>query len=290
MLTDLFKNKPEPKPPPQEIPLLFVDVSPAQVALEPPKDAKFYSDKNSRAANVDANLDTNVPKITGKQNQVIATEDVPREKFLPLQPTRASAPPQKPPEEVKPRPLETPVVKTQPEVKPAEDLKPKPAKPPGDLALARPDPVPKKDDGKADHARPRTVEEYAALHPEWRPPSERMKQNGGAKPHLHVDSLDAIATPFGAYDAALIEAIKVRWYTLLEERHYSSGGKVVLQFHLHSDGRITDMTVTENTAGEVLGYVCQKAVLDPAPFRVWPSDMRRLLGDSRGIQFTFFYN
>jgi hypothetical protein len=34
----------------------------------------------------------------------------------------------------------------------------------------------------------------------------------------------------------------------------------------------------------------EKAVLDPAPFGAWPSDMRRLLGDTRGIQFTFFYN
>jgi hypothetical protein len=77
---------------------------------------------------------------------------------------------------------------------------------------------------------------------------------------------------------------------LLEARNYSSGGKVVLQFHLHYDGRVTDMVVAENTAGEVLGYVCEKAVLDPAPFGVWPGDMRRLLGETRSIQFTFFYN
>jgi len=117
-----------------------------------------------------------------------------------------------------------------------------------------------------------------------------MKQEGGVKRRLEIASLDAQATPFGAYDAALVEAISARWFTLLEQRNYSSGGKVVLQFHLHYDGRISDMTVAENTAGEVLGLICQKAVLDPAPFGVWPGDMRRLLGDSRGIQFTFFYN
>jgi hypothetical protein len=58
---------------------------------------------------------------------------------------------------------------------------------------------------------------------------------------------------------------------------------------LHYDGRITDMNMTENTAGEVLGLICQKAVLDPAPFATWPSDMRRTLGDTRNIQFTFYY-
>jgi hypothetical protein len=50
------------------------------------------------------------------------------------------------------------------------------------------------------------------------------------------------------------------------------------------------MKVAESTTGEVLSLICQKAVLDPAPFAAWPSDMRRTLGDTRSIQFTFYYN
>jgi hypothetical protein len=49
------------------------------------------------------------------------------------------------------------------------------------------------------------------------------------------------------------------------------------------------MKVAENTAGEVLGFICESAVHDPAPFAAWPSDMRRTLGDTRNIQFTFYY-
>jgi hypothetical protein len=49
------------------------------------------------------------------------------------------------------------------------------------------------------------------------------------------------------------------------------------------------MDMAENTVGDVLGLICQKAVLDPAPFAVWPSDMRRTLGDTRHIRFTFYY-
>jgi outer membrane biosynthesis protein TonB len=271
LLTEVLKKKEETNPSPnQELPLMFVDVNPAAAVVEPPKNAKYYSDKNSKAANPDTTLDTNVPKVDGKQTQIVATETVPREKFLPLQPSKPVAPPAKAPQ---------------------EEIKAKPTQAPGDLTMAKPADQPKpKDEGKAEHSRPRTIEEYAARHPDWKPPSDSMKQAGGVKAKLSMASLDAVATPFGEYDAALIEAIKLRWLTLLEERSYSSGGKVVLQFHLHSDGRITDMTVAENTAGEVLGLVCQKAVLDPAPFGAWPSDMRRLLGDTRGIQFTFFYN
>jgi hypothetical protein len=120
---------------------------------------------------------------------------------------------------------------------------------------------------------------------------EKMNQEGGVSRRHEMASLDTKATPFGAYDAALIEAISQRWYTLLDERDYASDsrGKVVLQFVLHYDGRVTDMNMSDNNAGEVLGLICQKAVLDPAPFAAWPSDMRRTLGDVRHIQFTFFY-
>ena len=99
-------------------------------------------------------------------------------------------------------------------------------------------------------------------------------------------------TAFGAYDAALVNAVESRWNELLYERDYASDsrGRVVLQFKLHADGRISDMSVAENTAGEVLGLLCQKAILDPSPYAAWPTDMRRLAGEVRNIQFTFYYN
>ena len=89
-----------------------------------------------------------------------------------------------------------------------------------------------------------------------------------------------------------VDAIQNRWYALLDERNYAaeSRGKVVLQFVLHPDGRVTDMTMPDNSSGEVLGYICQKAVLDPAPFPAWPIEMRRMIGENRQIQFTFYYD
>jgi hypothetical protein len=274
VLKEVFKKQESQPPPPQrqDIPLMFVNVSPAQATAEPPKDAKFYSDKNSRAANPKADQITETPKITGKQTEVVKTEDIPREKFTPLQPSR----PAQQPREAQP------------------EIKPKPAYTPGDLVMAKPELQPRLDDGDANEAkppRPRTIKEALARQQDSRLPSEKMKQEGGVSRRAEFASLDTKATPFGAYDAALVEAISQRWFTLLDEREYASDsrGKVVLQFHLHYDGRVTDMNMADNTAGEVLGLICQKAVLDPAPFAVWPSDMRRTLGDTRNIQFTFYY-
>ncbi len=264
-------NKTTQKTIQQDLPLVFVQVSPAQSVTEAPKDAKFYSDKNSRAANREADQEKGVPKITGKQNRVIKTEEVAKEEFVPLQPTRPA---------------------TAKATEEQEEIKAAPKVAPGDLQIAKANPVLKPDQGEAKQPRPRTIRDALARQGITQVPGQKMLQEGGVKRKLQLDSLDAKATPFGAYDNALIEAISDRWHRLLYDRDYAtySSGKVVLRFRLHYDGRISDMRVAENTAGEVLGLICQKAVLDPAPYPFWPSDLRRMAGDIRSLQFTFYYN
>src|SRR3982751_1103219 len=71
MLTEILKQEQAAKPPPSiEVPLVFVDVSPAQATAEPPKKTEYYSDKNSQAANPDPKEETSKPKIEGKQTEV----------------------------------------------------------------------------------------------------------------------------------------------------------------------------------------------------------------------------
>jgi outer membrane biosynthesis protein TonB len=305
-LTELLK--PKLSPPPlrrQDVPLMFVNVSPAQATPEPPKDAKYYSDKNSRAANPDADKITDTPKIDGKHPELVKTEDVPRVKFTPLAPSpppeppkETRPPPPQPPKETQPPPPQPPKETKPPASEPPKEAlaeaKPKPAYTPGDLTLAKPSPTPRPTEGDANEVkpeRPRTVNQALAQLQQSQLPGEKMQQDGGVARRHELASLDTKATPFGAYDSALVRAISQKWYTLLDERDYASDsrGKVVLQFRLHYDGRVTDVNMAENTAGEVLGLLCQKAVQDPAPFAVWPSDMRRTLGDIRNIQFTFYY-
>jgi outer membrane biosynthesis protein TonB len=174
---------------------------------------------------------------------------------------------------------------------PAPELRAKPKETSGDLSFAKPNEKARDDQGKAEQARPRTLAEAEARQAA-KIPGKKMKQDGGVKRRLDFSSLDAKATPFGAYDAAFIEAVSQRWYDLVDGRGFTVGqqGRVVVEFNLKYDGRITDMTVVDSSVGEVLSLFCQKAVLDPAPFAAWPSDMRRTLGDSRAVRFTFYYN
>jgi hypothetical protein len=119
-----------------------------------------------------------------------------------------------------------------------------------------------------------------------------MNQDGGTRRRMALQpSFDAKATPFGDYDRRFIDAVTQRWYDLLDSQQFAADriGKVTLRFRLNHDGTISNMEVLENTVGELLGYVCQKAVTDPT-FEPWPSDMARMVGANfREITFTFYY-
>ena len=258
--------QPAPKliPPVQktEPQLEFVTVE--HPSTEAPKNAKFYSNNNSLAANPDANRNASVPKLNGTQTDVPKIETAPKPDFNKLQPAPKPATP-------------TPA-------------QPTPAVVPGDLAMGKPqESQPRQDQPPP---RPRTLQEARAQSQPHISPGVAMKQDGGVRNVNLSASFDVKATPFGEYDSEFVDAVQYRWYSLLDSQQFALDrtGKVMLKFHLNYDGTITEMTVLQNTVGDLLGYVCQKAINDPAPFKPWPEDMRRLVGANyREITFTFFY-
>jgi outer membrane biosynthesis protein TonB len=259
-------------PPMDQVPtLIFTEVNPDQVSSVAPKNPKFYSSQNSVAANPDSKADTEMPKIDGTQTHVPKTEDVPRTQAFPLQPT-----PQRP----QPEPVKT-----------AENP-PKVEQKPGDLALMKPT-EPKPPEPAPEHVRPRTLAQALAQNPLA---GQKMKQEGGTKNVRTAASFDTIGSAFGEYDARIIGAIQQHWYDLVDAQaaHRDRTGKVVVQFHLNYDGRITEMKVLERESTflstDLLSYLCQAAIQDPAPYEPWPVEMRRIVGaEYREVRFTFYY-
>jgi len=241
----------------REIPLTFVEVDPAVAVTEAPKDAKFYSALNSKASNPDVKMEEQ-PKIDGKQTQIVKTETTPRlNNPQPLQP----ALPAPEPEAESPKPRDEPI---------------------GELALARPEPQ-----QPAVRERPRNL---AAARAQKNIVGEPVKQDGGVKRRGEISSVDAKATPFGAYDLAFIAAVQARWYQILDSHNFAQrSGKVIIEFRLTYDGRITEMRVAGNEVGDLLGLACQNAIRDPAPYAPWPQDMRSYFGNQRNVSFTFYY-
>ena len=265
---DLSRRVEQRNSPPtdQEAPTLtFVEVDPSQATAEPPKDTKYYSAFNSIAANPEVALDSKKPKIEGKQEHVPKVMD-----------TLRPAPPQ-------------PLTPLKPEPEPFKpEAEPKPEPKPGDLALAKPADTKPKEEEKP--KRPRTILE--AQLQKGLIPGPKMKQEGGVKRHgTIIPAFDAKRTPFGDYDAAVIAAVSKRWYDILDSTATPTRpGKVVLEFRLHSDGRVSELKVLESDVGDALALYCQKAISDPSPYAPWPNEMRRMIAkDYRLITFTFYY-
>ena len=207
------------------------------------------------------------------------------------------------------RPLETIAPQTFDKATEKPDLKPPGGETPGDLAMARPQPTehPNKIPGAGapasanplitdpspppQHERPRTLAQAYAQKPMLA--GQKMQQAGGV-PRQGRISQNAIITGFGVYDAAFIAAVEERWYQLIDSYRDKGGvlrqGKAVLEFKLHFNGRITEMKTAERTVEELQSLMCERAVLDPAPFARWPDEMRQTIGaDIREVKFTFFY-
>jgi len=280
LLTPRTAKKSELIPQPQmtQSQLVFVDVDPALAETAPPKAPKFYSANNSAAANPHPKT-APVPEIRGRQDKVIkTTENVPlKPKSLqPSPPSRETA--------------------NVPEAK----VLPKKAETVGDLVMAKPREKAQQKDGQSEnetgtetqpqpvHQRPRTIAEAMAQHGML---GEKSRQDGGVK-RLRMDSsLDAMKTSYGDYDREFIDAVRTRWYQLLEGRSSEGSGKVVVSFRMLPDGRITDLNMVRNEMSDLLGLICQQAIFDPAPYRPWPEEMRRdIAKEYRDITFTFYYS
>lgn len=266
----------QPKPPPQETAMVFVEVDPALASAAPPKETKNYSTHNAVAANPATQPKSEAPKIDGSQTRMLRMADNPKPSPQPLQPT----PPKEQP-------------KAESEKQPEEQTK-KSAPAIGGLAVVRPQPNTTPDKGpdtETKPQRPRTLREVVQRNPSLA--GQKTLQDGGVERRAHVSMVDAKASPFGDYDYAFCRAVEQRWFQLLDENRYmlDQQGEVTLTFRIHQDGRISDMGVASASVGDILALLCQKAVLDPAPFPKWPTAMRQAVrADYREVRFRFFYD
>jgi hypothetical protein len=246
----------------REEPLEFVTVQ--TPATEAPQHAKYLSNKNTVAADDSQNHVSENPQLNGHQADAPQTVDIIHPRFTKSQTDSEQ--------------------QQQANNAQASTASAKPAANSGDLTLGKPD------QPQQDQPRPRTLKEaYADLA--RRLPSMTMKQEGGAARHARVPAFDVKITGFGDYDERFVEAVSQNWFNLLDSQKFSLDrtGKVVLLFRLNYDGSISQMRFAENGVGDLLGYVCEKAILDGAPYEPWTEDMRMKLGDNRDVQFTFDY-
>jgi len=282
--TITFVEAPEPK---RQEPRQFMETDASQVTGEEPKDAQYYSDRSTVAANPEnpTGKTGDTPYLEGQETRMMSTENVVPD-LNPPTPAPAPVPALPPPTPVEPpKPIvEEPQKKLAEEgQKVVEEKKVAMLEKPAELPKSVPPPV----------AIPQPPPVPVA------PSSGSAREIGARKSRLTavgvgrmgIAAFNVAGSPFGEYDKALIRAVQSRWYALISQNGlYERSGTVTLHFYLLQDGSVKDMEFKDNTAGEILGLFCQKAVVDSAPFAPLPNGLRLLIGnDPREVSFTFYY-
>ena len=278
--TITFVELPEPK---REEGRTFMETDPNQATGEEPKDAKFYSERSTVAANPDNPTGKvgDTPYLDGKETRMMSTESV-MPSPAPPAPVAAPPPPPKPIEPPKPvvekPPEEPPKVLADEGAKVVEEKKVAMLDKPVEPAM----PVMPPEPAASPVMPPGSSREIAAA-------KSRVVAVGVGR--IGIAAFNVAGSPFGEYDKALIRAVQSRWYALISQNGlYERAGTVTLHFYILQDGSVQNMEFKENSAGEILGLFCQKAVVDSAPFASLPDNLRMLIGnDPREVSFTFYY-
>jgi len=110
-------------------------------------------------------------------------------------------------------------------------------------------------------------------------------------PQLSVDPVilsDTHGYNFEKYLGALIQQVRMKWYTVMpDSARQGQKGRVVLIFTVLRDGTIKDLRIVSKSGTESLDQATTVAVQSASPFSQLPGDF----SDNRIIvQFTFLYN
>jgi hypothetical protein len=292
----------------------FMETDPSQVTGEKTKDAKFYSDKSTVAANPNNPTDktSDTPYLNGGETRTPNTVDVPTPSGVPepliRQPGSPSTPPSPPRStpkvaEAPPQPKPTPTPQTKAQEQPKE---------PAALGLKMVDDqkvaMAQKPVAQPQVVTGATVPESPAADPTMaNPGSPAIVTDPGVpgrelvarKAHLTVAGVarngiaafNVAESPFGAYDKKLIKAVQSHWYALIDHYGiYESADVVTVKFELLDDGQVRNVTSNDSAQSRILSLFCEKAIIESGPFDPLSDELRALIGkEPREISFTFYY-
>ena len=277
----------------------FMETDASQVTGEKPKDANYYSDKSTVAANPKnpTGKEGDTPYLDGKETRVASTMDVPTpsgvSQPLIVQPgspgsaANAGQPVAPTPKVARtPQPRATPLPKqvAPTGLKLVEEKQMAMAQKP---AAATEETAGREMGGAA--GSPAIIAQPGAPDREIVARKLNLKATGISR--SGIAAFNVAESPFGAYDKKIIKAVQSRWYALIDRfGMYERAGLVTVHFEMLDDGQVQNLKVTDNTAGQILALFCEKAIIESGPFDPLPDNLRALVGkEPRDASFTFYY-
>ena len=253
-----------PKPPEPT----FVSTA-VQNAPEPPKNAPFESDKNTRAASeAPPSGSAPAPSLDGRESTAL---ELANKDYTAGKQAQAPAPPRELlPEQTAP---------AEPQPTPAPSL---PA--PSELAL-REAPARQKTEAQQKPAQAAQPKPAAASGFQ---PQTRITRIKGNISNRGKASVDAAATPLGRYKKTVSDAIGSRWYYYVNDQiGLLNIGTVEVRFLVSSTGKASGVQVLSNTSNESFASVSVNSIIE-AEIPPIPEEIVKLLDNGRlEIDYSF---
>jgi hypothetical protein len=268
-----------------------------------PEHALFQSDANMVAGSLlPAAGDVPVPTEAGPQRKFDEFADLAAsvgKGQTPLQPTRPQ------PAQAASMPEQTPFAVTHVQNSASPPPTPPPTPPPNTIAIGTPTPTPAPTpELLAKLAAPPTLRANADIAPmnEPLPPSPPQPVQPPAEPSTQRQmektrikggitapggpAVDAVETPYGRYEARLMNLIGSRW-DLYNEEHPKDVGDVTIRVMLYPNGRVASTRVVANNSIDDLADLSTRAIMESTLPPV-PDDLAPMLHDGKlEVNLTF---
>ena len=124
------------------------------------------------------------------------------------------------------------------------------------------------------------------------PASALWRARGNGTNRLAPGIIPGNPFPFPDYDQALVKSIYDRWLQLLNAQPQPGAqGSVAVEFFLHANGSVSRIRRLPSDVTPRLEQLCERAILELAPFPKWPAPMLDEIGaDFRLIRVSFDFD
>lgn len=237
---------------------MFMETDETKASMEKPKEQTFESNANSiGASEAAATGSLPLPSQQGKDRPAVDLES------HPYSASSVGAQPQ-------------PSVK--PEESPSPSTAPTPVSNAEEFAMLTSTPRPTvQPTPSATPQQPRSVYQ----------PYKDQTRLSGAITNRGAARVNAIGTPLGRYQKAVIDSVGSHWHAYTEEkRDLVNIGTLRLRFRIEPSGKVKDVKILSNTSNEAFANVCLQSII-AAQFPPIPEDVASSLPPG-GLEFDDF--
>lgn len=113
-------------------------------------------------------------------------------------------------------------------------------------------------------------------------------EHTGAIAHGGSTTPAEMGTELGKYKQYVYSVVGSYWYPDVNQHFsYLHSGVVHIQFTMHSNGQVSDVTVLDGDNLRMLKTISENAIIKPSPYKAFSDALVKAVGDKYTDDFTF---